>query len=243
MSLYAIGDLHFSTLVEKPMNIFGDKWEKHEEKIISSWKDNVKEDDVVLVLGDTSWGINLTEAKPDLDIISNLCGNKIFIKGNHDYWWTTVTSMNRYLEEQNIDNIEFLHNNSYLIEDKIIVGTRGWALLDTENSEKMIKREAARLELSIKEGIEGYGEDKEIICIMHYPPISNSLMKNEYTYNSKFLDVMKKYNIKKCFYGHLHGASHKEAIEGIVEGIEFKLISADYLDFKLKKIDNQGIIC
>ena len=85
MSLYAIGDLHFSTLVEKPMNIFGDKWEKHEEKIISSWKDNVKEDDVVLVLGDTSWGINLTEAKPDLDIISNLCGNKIFIKGNHDY--------------------------------------------------------------------------------------------------------------------------------------------------------------
>ena len=116
MSLYAIGDLHFSTLVEKPMNIFGDKWDKHEEKIISSWKDNVKDEDVVLVLGDTSWGINLTEAKPDLDIISNLCGNKIFIKGNHDYWWTTVTSMRKFLKENNFQNIDFLYNNSFEYE-------------------------------------------------------------------------------------------------------------------------------
>ena len=124
MSLYAIGDLHFSTLVEKPMNIFGDKWDKHEEKIISSWKDNVKDEDVVLVLGDTSWGINLTEAKPDLDIISNLCGNKIFIKGNHDYWWTTVTNLNKLY-----DNMKFLQTNFYEYGEYAICGGRGFVLM------------------------------------------------------------------------------------------------------------------
>ena len=100
----------------------------------------------------------------------------------------------------------------------------------------MIKRESARLELSLQNAIEAYGDEKEIIAIMHYPPISNSSMKNEYTYESKFLDVMKEYNVKRCYYGHLHGASHKDAIEGTIEGIEFKLISGDYLDFKLHKI-------
>ena len=159
------------------------------------------------------------------------------LKGNHDYWWTTVTSMKNYLEENNFNNIDFLYNNSFFIEDKIIVGTRGWALLDTENSRKMVKREAARLELSLKSAIEKYGEQKEIICIMHYPPVLATYMKNEYTYNSEFLDVMKKYNVKRCYYGHLHGASHKDAIEGNVEGINLKLISGDYLNFKLEKID------
>ena len=145
--------------------------------------------------------------------------------------------MKKYLEENNFNNIDFLYNNSFLIEDKIIVGTRGWALLDTENSRKMVKREAARLELSLKSAIEKYGEQKEIICIMHYPPVLATYMKNEYTYNSEFLDVMKKYNVKRCYYGHLHGASHKDAIEGKVEGINLKLISGDYLNFKLEKID------
>lgn len=228
--------MSFST--NKPMNIFGQNWENHSEKIKKDWIEKVKPEDTVILAGDFSWATYLEETYEDFKYLAELPGNKLILKGNHDYWWTTVTSMKRYLEEQNIENVEFLYNNSYLIENKIIVGTRGWALLDSENSEKMINREAARLELSIKEGIEKYGEDKEIICIMHYPPISNAAMKNEYTYNSKFLDVMKKYNVKKCYYGHLHGASHKEAIEGVIEGIEFKLISADYLAFKLKKIDN-----
>lgn len=238
MSIYIIGDLHLSFETNKPMNIFGQNWENHSEKIKKDWIEKVKPEDTIILAGDFSWATYLEEIYKDFNYLSQLPGKKILLKGNHDYWWTTVTSMKRYLEENNIENIEFLYNNSFLIEDKIIVGTRGWALLDSENSEKMINREAARLELSIKEGVEKYGKDKELICVMHYPPISNSLMKNEYTYNSKFLDIMKKNNIKRCFYGHLHGASHKEAIEGIIEGIEFKLISADYLDFKLKKIDN-----
>ena len=120
MSLYAIGDLHFSTSVEKPMSIFGDKWDKHEEKIINSWKENVNEDDVVLVLGDTSWGINLQEAKSDLDIINKLPGEKIFIKGNHDYWWTTVTGLNKLY-----DNMNFLQTNFYEYKDYAICGGRG----------------------------------------------------------------------------------------------------------------------
>ena len=145
--------------------------------------------------------------------------------------------MKQYLEENNFENIDFLYNNSFYIEDKIIVGTRGWALLDSENSSKMIKRESLRLELSIQSAIENYGENKEIICIMHYPPITKTKMKNEYTYDSEFLEIMKKYNVKKCYYAHLHGTSHSDAVEGIVEGIQFYLISGDYIEFKLKLID------
>lgn len=234
MSLYAIGDLHFSTLVEKPMNIFGDKWDKHEEKIISSWKDNVKDEDVVLVLGDTSWGINLTEAKPDLDIISNLCGNKIFIKGNHDYWWTTVTSMRKFLKENNFQNIDFLYNNSFEYENKILCGTRGWSLVDEEIDEKLINRELGRLELSLQDGAKKAEENKEIIVFMHYPPITkNKILSEE---EMKFIELMKKYNVKRCYYGHLHGNSIYDAVEGKIQGIELKLVSADGLDFKLIKI-------
>ena len=236
MSIYIIGDLHLSFGEDKPMSIFGPNWEKHSEKIKQDWLNKVKPEDTIFLAGDFSWATYLEDTYEDFSYLNSLPGKKILLKGNHDYWWTTLTSMKRYLQENKIENVDFLFNNSYEIENKIFVGTRGWALLDSENSQKMINREAARLELSIKSAIEKYGEDKEIIAIMYYPPISNSCMKNEYTYNSKFLDIMKKYNIKKCYYGHLHGSSHKDAIEGEIEGINFKLISADYLDFKLCKI-------
>lgn len=236
MSIYVIGDLHLPFGEDKPMDIFGEKWQGYTEKLREDWKYKVKPEDTVFLAGDFSWATYLKDTYKDFSYLNSLPGKKILLKGNHDYWWTTLTSMKSYLQENKIENVDFLFNNSYEIENKIFVGTRGWALLETENSEKMINREAARLELSIKSAIEQYGEDKEIIAIMHYPPISNNAMKNEYTYNSKFLDIMKKYNIKKCYYGHLHGSSHKDAIEGEIEGINFKLISADYLDFKLCKI-------
>ena len=236
MSIYIIGDLHLSFGEDKPMSIFGPNWEKHSEKIKQDWLSKVKPEDTIFLAGDFSWATYLEDTYEDFSYLNSMPGKKILLKGNHDYWWTTLTSMKRYLQENKIENVDFLFNNSYEIENKIFVGTRGWTLLDSENSKKMINREAARLELSIKSAIEQYGEDKEIIAIMHYPPISNNAMKNEYTYNSKFLDIMKKYNIKKCYYGHLHGSSHKDAIEGEIEGINFKIISADYLDFKLCKI-------
>ena len=237
MSIYVMGDLHLPFGVNKPMDVFGDGWQGYTEKIKEDWNKKVKNEDTVILAGDFSWATYLEDTYKDFEYLCALPGKKIMLKGNHDYWWTTIKSMKKYLEENNFNNIDFLYNNSFLIEDKIIVGTRGWTLLDTENSRKMVKREAARLELSLKSAIEKYGEQKEIICIMHYPPVLATYMKNEYTYNSEFLDVMKKYNVKRCYYGHLHGASHKDAIEGKVEGINLKLISGDYLNFKLEKID------
>ena len=239
MSLYIIGDLHLSfsenEKEEKPMNIFGNNWDDHAEKIKKDWLEKVKPEDTVILAGDFSWATYLDDTLADFSYLNSLPGRKIMLKGNHDYWWTTVTSMRKYLKENNIQNIDFLHNNSFEIEGKIIVGTRGWALQDSENGIKMINREASRLELSIKSAIEQFGKEKEIICIMHYPPISKQKMKNEYVYDSNFLDVMKQYNVKTCYYGHLHGKAHNEAVEGNVEGIEFKLISSDYLNFKLHK--------
>lgn len=237
MSIYVIGDLHLPFGENKPMDVFGEKWQGYTDKLKEDWKSKVKPEDAVILAGDFSWATYLKNTYKDFEYINELPGKKILLKGNHDYWWTTIKSMKQYLEENEFENIDFLHNNSFCIEDKIIVGTRGWALLDSENSQKMIKRESSRLELSIKDAIEKYGEDKELICIMHYPPITKTKMKNEYTYDSQFLDVMKKYNIKKCYYGHLHSNSHKDAVEGNIEGIEFYLISGDYLEFNLKLID------
>ena len=140
--------------------------------------------------------------------------------------------MNNYIKNSGFENIDFLYNNSFLIEDKIITGTRGWiSNLNNENL-KILKRENERLKLSIKSGIEKYGEDKEIIVLMHYPPFIKENVEN-----IDFVKTMKEFNVSKCFYGHLHSDSHKEAIEGKIENIEFKLVSSDYTNFDLLKID------
>ena len=234
MSIYVIADLHLSFEKEKPMSIFGDNWENHANKIKNNWKNKVTNNDYVILPGDFSWAMHLKETYKDFQYLNELPGKKILLKGNHDYWWTTLKNMREFVKENNFENIDFLYNNSYLVEDKIIVGTRGWNILDTDNSKKMIKRECNRLELSLKDGIEKYGNQREIIAFMHYPPVTQSLLSNNG--ESEFIDLMKKYNIKKCYYGHLHGQAHKDAIEGNVEGIELKLISADYLDFDLLKL-------
>ena len=235
MAIYAIADLHLSFLNDKPMDIFGDNWENHAEKIKNNWIRTVNQDDTVILPGDFSWAMYLDDTKLDFEYLSNLPGTKILLKGNHDYWWTTLAKMNDFIETNKFKDIYFLYNNSYLVEDKIIVGSRGWNILDTENDSKMIKRENARLELSIQDGINKYGKDKEIIAFMHYPPINkNDLMNSE---KSEFIQTLEKYNIKKCYYGHLHGLAHNDAVEGNVNGIEYKLISADYLNFELMKVD------
>lgn len=234
MAIYAIADLHLSFSKDKPMDIFGDNWENHAEKIKENWIKQVKDEDYVILPGDFSWAMYLNDTKLDFQYLNNLPGTKILLKGNHDYWWTTLTKMNEFIKENDFKKIYFLYNNSYMIDNKIIAGTRGWNILDTENDSKMIKRENARLELSIQDGIKKYGADKEIIVFMHYPPINKSeLMGGEKT---EFVKTFQKYNIHRCFYGHLHGLSHKDAIEGLVNGIEYKLISADYLKFNLIKL-------
>ena len=234
MSIYVIGDLHLSFSENKPMYIFGDNWRGHEEKIKNDWIQKVTDNDTVILPGDFSWSMKLEDTQKDFEYINNLPGKKLLLKGNHDYWWNTVTKMRKFLEEKNVTNIDFIYNQGYVLENYIIAGTRGWSLLEEEKDEKVLKRELARLEASIKDGIQKGGENKEIIVFMHYPPISNTKILNHE--EAQFVEVMKKYNVKKCFYGHLHGNSIREAFEGKFGGIQFKLISADGLDFKLYKI-------
>lgn len=234
MAIYTIGDLHLSFKENKPMSIFGDNWEGHEEKIKEDWLSRVKKEDLVILPGDFSWATYLKDTDEDFIYLKQLPGKKLLLKGNHDYWWTTLKKMRNFLEEQKIEDVDFIYNNSYEFENHIIVGTRGWSQTDEKEDKKLLKREALRLELSIKNGIQTFGEDKEIIVFMHYPPISNlNLSHNE---KNDFINIMKKYNVKRCYYGHLHGNSIYDAVEGKIQGIELKLVSADGLDFKLIKI-------
>lgn len=230
MAIYTIADLHLSFNANKPMNVFGQNWQNYEKKIKKDWLSKVKQEDIVILPGDFSWAMYLNETEKDFEFINNLPGKKILLKGNHDYWWTTVTSMRKYLKEKNFENIDFLYNNSYEFEYKIIAGTRGWILSEEQEDIRLTKREVARLELSIKSGIEQFGDNKEIIVFMHYPPVTKNYMNTEY------IELMKKYNIKRCFYGHLHANSIQDAVEGNVQGIELKLVSSDGLDFKLLRI-------
>ena len=234
MSIFVIGDLHLSFNQNKPMDIFGENWIGHEEKIKQDWIKKVKENDLVIIPGDFSWETYLENTELDFNFLNSLPGKKLLLKGNHDYWWTTLTNMKKFLKEKDFTNIDFLYNNSYEYENKIICGTRGWSIADHETDKKLINRELIRLELSLKNGIELYGNQKEIIVFMHYPPITKSIiLSNQET---DFVNLMKKYNVKRCYYAHLHGLSINDAIEGNIEGIEFKLVSADGLDFKLLQI-------
>lgn len=229
MSIYAISDLHLSFNTDKPMNIFGDNWDNHYKKIQENWIKTVKSEDTVLLPGDFSWGMTFEEVKPDFEYLNKLPGRKIMLKGNHDYWWGTLNKIKAFFKSNNFNDIDILYNNSYLVEDKIICGTRGWTISanDAEN-EKIYKRELLRLEMSLNYGINKYGKSNEIIVCMHYPPTNETLMEK-----SEFIQIMKRYNVKKCVYGHLHGEAHKEAVEGYIDGIEIKLTSCDYTKFKL----------
>ena len=235
MAIYTIGDLHLSFNENKPMSIFGENWEGYEEKVKENWTNLVKEEDLVVLPGDFSWSMYLKDTYKDFEYLNNLPGKKILLKGNHDYWWSTVNSMRNYIKENHFENIDFLYNNAYEFENKIIVGTRGWALGEDLESKKMINREVSRLELSIKNGLENYGEDKEIVAFMHYPPIIKQNIQNNEI--NDFIRILKQYNIKQCYYGHLHGSAIKEAVEGEYFGINFKLVSSDSVEFDLVKVE------
>lgn len=210
MAIYTIADLHLSFKNPKPMDIFGDNWKNHEERLKEDWISKVKDEDTVILPGDFSWATYIEDAYLDFKYLDDLPGKKILLKGNHDYWWTTVTSMRKYLKENNLKTIDFIYNNSAKVEDKIIVGTRGWTFQDSENSAKMINRENQRLELSIQDAIKNYGNEYEIIAFIHYPPlVSSLLLENKHL---EFYKTLKKYDIKRCYYGHLHGKSHADAV-------------------------------
>ena len=228
MSLFAIGDLHLSFGVNKPMNIFGENWDNHFEKIQQNWIEKVSSEDTILLPGDISWGMKLEEAKKDLDFIDSLPGKKVIISGNHDYWWASAGKLNSMYE-----NIFFLKNNFYEYGEYAICGSRGWICPNdinfTEHDNKMYKREQIRLKLSLDMAVnKGY---KKIIVMIHYPPSS------QYSKESAFIDILKSYGVIVVVYGHLHGKdSFIGNIEGEVDGIQYHLVSADYINFSLKKI-------
>lgn len=227
MSLYAIADLHLSLSSGKPMNIFPG-WDNHVERLEKNWQTTVSTDDTVVVPGDISWAINFEEAKADFDFINRLNGHKVIMKGNHDYWWNSMAKMNRFLEENGFDTITIVHNNYYPYGEYGICGTRGW-IKDTEEpaDAKVLAREAGRLETSIKAAL---ADGKKPIVFLHYPPI----FANDY--NREILDVLFRYDIKTCYYGHLHGNAHRYAVCGEVDGINYQLIAGDFVQFCPKLI-------
>lgn len=228
MNIYAISDLHLSAAKPKPMDIFGYNWKNHWEKIKHDWVRRVSDGDAVLIPGDISWAIRLQGAVPDLQDISELPGRKILTEGNHDYWWQSASKVRSVLPE----GMQIIQNDHTDCGDFSICGTRGWILPGDgrigEGDMKIFRRELIRLELSLKSA--ACSSDKGIIAMLHFPPF------NEKGEPSEFVDVLRRYNVKKCVYGHLHGESLKNVFEGLYGGIEFYMVSCDFLDFKLKKI-------
>lgn len=228
MSIYAISDLHLSYNTDKPMDIFG--WKNYENKIKENWNSKVKESDLVILGGDFSWSMDLKDTYKDFEFIHKLPGKKILIKGNHDYWWGTLTKMKKYINEIGFNDINFLYNNSYEFEGKIICGTKGWNFTDLqEDDEKIYNREIQRLKLSLEDAVKKYGTDKEIIVCLHYPPLKTNEI-------SDFVRVMEEYNVTKCIYGHLHGPAHKFIVEKNIDNIQYIMTSCDYTNFDLVKL-------
>ena len=241
MAIYALSDTHLSTLTDKPMNIFGNRWTDWNKKIVLQWLSTVTDKDTVVIPGDISWGISLDDAREDLKLINALPGKKIISHGNHDYWWSTVSKMNSFMEEQDIRTVELLYNNAIAVEDRVICGTRRWytdektaqgAKIKADYS-KIVNRECIRLELSLKEAeelIKASPVPLTPVAFFHFPPVFAQYVCRP------LVDILHAHGITECYFGHIHGQydippSHE------FEGITFTIISSDYLNFKPKKIN------
>jgi len=228
MAIYAIGDLHLSLGEDKPMDIFGEAWEEHYLKIKEDWLERVNPEDTVILPGDISWAMTFENARVDLDWIEALPGRKIMIKGNHDYWWSSLKKMSGVYK-----TITFIHNSYATVGDIAICGTRGWLCPNgqkfSEEDEKIYKRESMRLEASLKMATEdGY---KRIIGVLHYPPT------NELKESSLFTDLMTAYGVEIVVYGHIHAKPFfKMALQGAFQEVLYHLTACDFLAFKLLKL-------
>ena len=223
MALYAIGDLHLCLGAPKPMDIFGGAWVGYMDKL-KKGVSVIGEGDTTVLLGDLSWALDLQEAGADFAWINEIPGRKIILKGNHDYWWSTKAKFDKFCNESGFSNQFILNNNHYVYQGTAICGTRGWFFEEErsgQHDEKVFRRELMRLEASLQSA-----GDMPKIVFLHYPPRYKG-----YTCDP-ILELLKKYEVRRCFYGHLHGASHGLAMEGTWDGVEYKLVSADRLDFK-----------
>lgn len=227
MGLYTIGDLHLSLAKEKPMDIFGDVWKDHDQKLRQGFAP-LTDDDLTVLCGDLSWGIGLEETGPDFEFVESLPGKKIILKGNHDYWWTTASKTKRFFAEHGIGSIDILHNNCFFYGDYALCGTRGWFYEEEQGGEhdkKIMRREIMRLEASLKAA-----GKREKLVFLHYPPIYQNYRCEE------ILALFKEHGVRLCCYGHIHGKGCRTAFNGWNDGTQYKLVSADFVNFTPLKL-------
>lgn len=232
MALFVLSDTHLSFADDKPMDVFGRRWQNYTQRLERNWNAVVTENDTVMIAGDISWAMSHTGAKEDFLFLHGLNGKKIISKGNHDYWWTSKKKLDGLMSELGIDDIQFLHNNAYLAENFIIAGSRGWYIdennknaPDAADFDKIVAREVIRLEISLKEAVKLKADtDKEIIVFLHFPPVMGGFVCEP------IVELLKKYGIKRCYYGHIHGVYDiPPSFE--YDGITYFITSADFLEF------------
>lgn len=229
MSLFAIADLHLSLGSDKPMDVFGGKWKNYVEKIKDGWYEAVSPEDTVVLIGDISWAQTFEQLLPDFALLESLPGRKIIIKGNHDYWWGTLTKLEAFLAQNHLETISFLFNNAYRVGDISVCGTRGWDIFSaTGHDEKIRHREAGRLRASLDHAAVLGGEP---VVFIHYPPVS------ERSRGDEMLDIIREYGVRRCYYGHIHSGGLGRAFLGEKYGVTYRIASADVVDFKPVRID------
>ena len=227
MAIFAIGDLHLSTGCNKPMDIFSG-WQDYVGRITSDWRSRVDVQDTVVIAGDISWGMNFKEAKSDFELLHSLPGRKILMKGNHDYWWNSRKKMEEFFDQNGLTSLTILHNSCVAAEGVALCGTRGWMLEEECLHDRTV---AAREEGRLRASLEAAKKlELAPVAFLHYPPLFADSV------SGGMIDLLREYGVKRCFYGHLHGAACPQAFEGEYLGIEFSLISADHLKFRLKEL-------
>lgn len=220
MSLFAIADLHLSFGTDKPMDVFPG-WQNYTERIETNWRKVITPEDTIVIAGDVSWAMTLDGLTADFKFVQSLPGRKLIVKGNHDYWWDTISKMSKYVKNSGFDSISFIHNNAVEVDGIGVCGSRGW-FYDGSNDKKILMREAGRLDMSISAAEH---LNAEPVVFLHYPPVCAGYVCTE------IMDVLKNHNIRRCYYGHLHGRAASKAFEGEHDGIVFRLISCDHTDF------------
>ena len=227
MALYAIGDLHLSFGADKPMDVFGGRWVGYVDKLREGLS-VIRPEDTTVLAGDLSWALDLEHAREDFAFISAIPGRKIILKGNHDYWWSTAAKFYRFCEENGFENLYVLNNNCWFYGQTALCGTRGWFYEEDKqgtHDEKVFRRELGRLETSLKAA----GEHEKL-CFLHYPPKYTGYVCQE------ILELLQRYGVTACYYGHLHAESIRLAFQGRDHGVDFRLVSADYVNFKPQQI-------
>lgn len=240
MRLFAIADLHLAEAANKPMDIFGPRWERHVDRLRAHWEDQVSPGDTVLVGGDISWANSLEEALPDLTLLDRLPGRKILLRGNHDYWWTSLQKNRDFCRDKGLDSLIFLRNDALEASGFHICGTRGWILPTDEDfgqaDEKIFRREMIRLDLSLAQlsALRKKEGRKKTITLLHYPPL------DEEGRPSALCGLMEEGGVDLCLFGHIHHRAPYYESRPVQAGIRYIMVAADQLRFSPLLIGQEG---